>query len=112
MTDATPHCAIIIPTYNGAALTGACLEALLASPPSRCRWTILVVDDGSTDGSSTALARFSSQAHIVTLPANTGFAGACNAGAHAAGDADFLVFLNNDTLPTAGWLDALVDVAR
>jgi GT2 family glycosyltransferase len=112
VSDATPHCAIIIPTYNGAALTGTCIEALLASPPASCRWTIVVVDDGSTDGSPAALARFGSQISLIEQRLNTGFAGACNAGARAADDADFLVFLNNDTLPTAGWLDALLEEAQ
>jgi GT2 family glycosyltransferase len=108
-TDATPpRCAIIIPTYNGAALTEACLETLLASPPADCSWTIVVVDDGSTDGTPAALARFGDRITLIEQRANAGFASACNAGARAAGDADFLVFLNNDTLPTSGWLDALV----
>ena len=105
---APPHCVIIIPTYNGASLTEACLETLLASPPSDCSWTIVVVDDGSTDGTPAALARFGDQIKLIEQQPNAGFASACNAGARAAGDADFLVFLNNDTLPTSGWLDALV----
>lgn len=108
MADQTPHCAVIIPTYNGAALTGACLDSLLASPPTSCRWTIVVVDDGSADGTPEALARFGTDILLVQQAINGGFARACNAGAVAAGDCDFLVFLNNDTIPTAGWLDALV----
>ena len=106
------RCAVIIPTFNGAALTGACLEALLASPPTSCDWRIIVVDDGSSDGTHDALARFGSQIELLEQRVNGGFARACNAGAQAAGDCHLLVFLNNDTLPTAGWLDALVNELR
>jgi GT2 family glycosyltransferase len=111
MADEIPRCAVIIPTFNGAALTTSCLEVLLANPPAACRWTIIVVDDASTDRTAAALARFEPEIQIVRLETNAGFAGACNAGAHEAGECDYLAFLNNDTLPVAGWLDALVDEA-
>lgn len=109
LSEGLPRCAVIIPTYNGGALTTTCLTSLLASPPERCQWQIVVVDDGSSDNTPRSLARFGSQIEIVRLPTNTGFARACNAGAKAADACDYLVFLNNDTLPVAGWLDALVD---
>jgi GT2 family glycosyltransferase len=109
VADQIPSCAVVIPTYNGAALTRSCLETLLAHPPSSCTWTIVVVDDGSTDGTPAALGCFGSDIQLVELPANSGFASACNAGAHAAGDCDYVVFLNNDTIPTPGWLDALIE---
>lgn len=108
MADQAPRCTVVIPTYNGATLTGACLDSLLASPPTSCRWTIVVVDDASTDGTPVELARFGSDIRLVKQAENGGFARACNAGAAAAGECDYLVFLNNDTIPTAGWLDALV----
>jgi GT2 family glycosyltransferase len=103
-----PSCAVIIPTYNGAALTAACLDALLESPPSACSWRIIVVDDASTEDPRSALAGYGPDVQLVVHEHNTGFAGACNTGARAAGDCDYLVFLNNDTIPIAGWLDALV----
>lgn len=111
-TDAMPRCAIVIPTYNGAALTSTCLNALLANPPTSCRWSIIVVDDGSVDSTPEALAPFEPDITLLQQSKNTGFARACNAGARAAGDCDFLVFLNNDTLPLAGWLDALVEAIQ
>ena len=112
MTEFVPGCAVVIPTYNGATLTATCLEALLASPPSTCAWRIVVVDDGSSDGTPEVLARFGSQITVLDQGTNTGFAQACNSGARAGGECEFVVFLNNDTLPTAGWLDALVDEVR
>ncbi len=112
MPDSRPRCAVIIPTYNGAGLTATCLTALLASPPVRCEWEIVVVDDGSSDGTAERLASFGSQITLVRQETNAGFARACNAGADAARPCQYLVFLNNDTLPVAGWLDALVDQAQ
>lgn len=108
MADHQPRCAVVIPTYNGATLTADCLDALLADPPSACTWSIVVVDDGSTEDTRGALARFGKDIDLVEREVNGGFAAACNAGAEAAGDCDHIVFLNNDTLPTPGWLDGLV----
>lgn len=112
MADSLPSCAVIIPTYNGGLLTAACLEALLRSPPTTCRQKIVVVDDGSTDDTTQVLARFRSQIAFVAQGTNQGFARACNAGARAAEKCDYLVFLNNDTLPTANWLDAMLHEAE
>ena len=111
MNGALPRCAVIIPTYNGAGLTRACLLSLFAHPPSRCEQVIVVVDDASTDGTQDLLAGYGDSIRVVTHEHNGGFATACNDGARAAGDCEYLVFLNNDTLVTAGWLDALVDEA-
>ncbi len=102
------RCAVIVPTYNGGLLTRACLEALLANPPSDCEWQLIVVDDASTDDTQSILDGYRDQITVVTHEHNRGFATACNDGARAAEDCEYLVFLNNDTIPTAGWLDALV----
>jgi GT2 family glycosyltransferase len=112
MPDHMPHCVVVIPMYNGGSLTATCLDALLRTPAQRSRWTIVVVDDGSTDGSQTALSGFLGDVRLVTHEANTGFAGACNSGAREVSDCDYYVFLNNDTVPTPGWLDALVEEAE
>jgi GT2 family glycosyltransferase len=105
---APPQCAVVIPTFDGAHLLSTCLETLLANPPSDCTWRIVVVDDASTDRTPELLAAYGDAITSVRQPRNQGFAHACNAGAGAAGDVDHLVFLNNDTVPVAGWLDALV----
>ncbi len=112
MSSAVAQCGVVIPTFNGAGLTAACLDTLLRHPPDRCDQHIVVVDDGSTDDTAQTLGRFGSEITFVRLDDNQGFARACNAGARAAGDCDYLVFLNNDTLPTGGWLDALVAEAE
>jgi len=104
-------CSIIIPVYNHAALTRQCLETLLAAPPCSCGWEIIVVDDGSSDATPALLKGFGDRIRAITQPRNAGFATACNTGA-AAATGDHLVFLNNDTVPLSGWLDALVNHAR
>lgn len=106
-----PRCAVVIPTYNGAHLLSTCLEVLLEDAPVRCSREIVVIDDASQDDTLDVLARYGDAVTAVAREVNGGFAKVCNQGAEAAGDVDYLVFLNNDTLPVPGWLDALVDEA-
>jgi GT2 family glycosyltransferase len=96
---------IVVPVHNRAALTGRCLDAVLAELPAGCE--VVVVDDASTDSTPELLAGYGDAIRVVEMPRNTGYAGACNEGARAA-RGDLLVFLNNDTEPEAGWLDALL----
>jgi GT2 family glycosyltransferase len=84
-------------------LTKQCLETVLGH---ECCETI-VVDDGSTDSTPRILASFGRRIKTVTHATNSGFARSCNDGA-AAAHGEYLVFLNNDTIPTPGWLRALV----
>lgn len=101
------RCTLVIPTFNGAHLLSTCLEALFKHPPE-CDWRVVVVDDASSDGTAERFAGFDERLTMVARQENGGFAKACNEGAELAGDADFIVFLNNDTVPLPGWLDALV----
>lgn len=104
------QCSIIIPIYNRASLTRQCLDVLLANPPGGVEWEIIVVDDASTDRSHEVLLTFGDQIQVITHDQNCGFATSCNHGA-AVASGEFLVFLNNDTIPKPGWLDALVRCA-
>jgi GT2 family glycosyltransferase len=99
-------CSIVIPVHNQAALTRQCLEALLGEP-STVSCEMIVVDDASTDTTAELLSGYTDGVRVVSRRENGGFAAACNDGAAAAGG-EYLVFLNNDTIPTAGWLDTLV----
>lgn len=112
MTHAVPTCAVVIPTYEGALLTRACLNALLSHPPAHCQMRVVVVDDASSDGTREMLEEeYDSAVTAVVHGQNRGFAVSCNDGARAGEECEYLVFLNNDTIPTAGWLDALIDFA-
>ena len=103
-------CSIVIPVYNRAALTRQCVETLLASPAEGAEVEIIVVDDASSDSIAAALAGLAEGVRIIRHEENLGFATTCNDGA-AAASGDWLVFLNNDTVPKPGWLDALLRYA-
>ncbi|PJK00580.1 glycosyl transferase [Lysobacteraceae bacterium NML91-0213] len=104
-----PDASIVIPVHNHLAHTLECLRALAAAPPeAACE--VIVVDDGSSDDTAAVLTRipglrYHRHAH------NGGFIAACNTGASLA-RGEVLVFLNNDTVPQPGWLDALLSTLR
>ena len=104
-TAAAPRASIVIPVYNHFAHTLACLRAIAAHPP-RCAIEVIVVDDGSSDDSEPCLAQVAGLRYH-RRQANGGFIAACNDGA-ALARGEFVVFLNNDTLPQPGWLDHLL----
>lgn len=110
----------IIPLYNGLPLTQAMLGSLRDTLPAGLAHEIILVDDGSTDGSREWLAgldqpRVSSSNPAVASPCrvllnerNRGFAATCNRGA-AAATGEFLFFLNNDLVLLPGWLEPLLE---
>lgn len=104
-TSATPAASIVIPVYNQFAHTLACLRALAEHPPTTA-FEVIVVDDGCSDETITALPQITGvRYHRRTQ--NGGFIAACNDGALLA-HGEVLVFLNNDTIPQPGWLEALL----
>jgi GT2 family glycosyltransferase len=100
---------IVVPVHGRAQLTERCLERLLAELPAECE--AIVVDDASADSTPVLLVSYGEAIRVLRLPANVGYARACNEGAAVAAG-DTLVFLNNDTEPLPGWLQALEDYAR
>lgn len=99
---------IVIPVHGHLELTKQCIQAVRATTDARTT-EIVVVDDASPDETASWLRAQTSTGELtaVILSSNRGFAYACNAGARAAMGEE-LIFLNNDTLPKHGWLDALV----
>jgi GT2 family glycosyltransferase len=107
-----PRCSVVIPVHNEASLTKQCLETILQAPPPSTPLEVIVVDDASTDSTQDIVRLFGSRVRSIQLPTNVGFASACNAGAAAAAvSSEFLLFLNNDTIPSGGWLDTLIRYA-
>lgn len=101
----TPRASIVIPVHDHFAHTLGCLRSI-ARHAGACAFEVIVVDDASGDETPQRLAQISG---IRTLrnAQNLGFIGTCNAGA-AIARGEFLVFLNNDTAVTPGWLEALL----
>ncbi|MDI1320694.1 MAG: glycosyltransferase [bacterium] len=117
----------IIPLYNCLPLTQAMLASLRATLPPGLEHEIILVDDGSTDGTQEWLQAVGSA--LVAGPGptgnpglptsgsptirtilhekNLGFAAACNRGA-AAATGDFLFFLNNDLVLLPRWLEPML----
>jgi O-antigen biosynthesis protein len=104
-SPAEPRVSVIIPVHGELAYTLACLRSI-TQRAAAAAFEVIVVDDASPDDSAQALAGIAGLRLIVN-PRNLGFIGSCNAGA-AAARGEFLLFLNNDTQVTSGWLDALL----
>lgn len=100
-----PLVSLVVVTYNSAALLPHFLAALASI--TYAPYELIVVDNGSTDGTLEYLARHSPMAHVVASTENLGFGRACNQGAALARGA-ILIFLNPDVVVTPSWLGGLV----
>lgn len=104
-TTDSPRASIVIPVHGAFAHTLACLRAIAAHPPE-AGIEVIVVDDASPDDSRAKLLQVEG-IRLHARDSNGGFIAACNDGA-AMARGEYLVFLNNDTVPQPGWLDALL----
>ena len=101
-----PGLSIVIPNWNGARFLPACLDSLARQTVAPLE--VIVVDNGSTDGSQALLRASYPWVTLIELDQNRGFTGACNAGIAAARGA-YIALLNNDTEVDAGWVAAITD---
>jgi len=100
-----PEFSVVIPTHNRLEVLSEVLQALefQLAPPS---FEIVVVDDGSTDGTDDWLRSRSFRVPLRSiLQKNHGPAAARNTGV-AAASGRWVAFLGDDTVPSAGWLAA------
>jgi GT2 family glycosyltransferase len=103
-----PETSVVLVTLDKLPFNRMSLETLLASTrEDACE--VIVVDNGSTDGTRgylQALVAAEPRVRLILNPANAGFARACNQGL-AVARGEVLVLLNNDTLVPPGWLARL-----
>ncbi|MDX1435791.1 MAG: glycosyltransferase [Anaerolineales bacterium] len=103
-----PKASIIILTYNNLDITRLCIEGILEKT-SYPDYEVIFVDNASRDGTPaylTGLAEAHDNVRVLLNQENVGFAQGNNLGAEAA-QGEILVFLNNDTVVTPGWLGGL-----
>ena len=86
---------VVIPNYNGIEFLKACLDSLYKCEPSD--FEIIIVDNGSKDGSIELIEREYPEVRLIGFEENTGFARAVNAGIEAS-QTEFVILLNNDTV--------------
>src|SRR5215213_10108048 len=101
---ADPFVTVVVVSWQGRHLIGSCLESLRRQTlPHR----VLVVDNGSTDGTAEFLAAEHPEVTALATGDNLGFAGGVAAGLQAVGT-PYVALLNNDAEAEPGWLAALV----
>jgi GT2 family glycosyltransferase len=99
-----PTLSVLIVAWNSREELGRTLPALL--PELEEGDELIVVDNGSGDGTPEAVAEMAPMARVVHGGGNLGFAAGCNRGAEQA-TGELLVVLNPDAAPRPGWSEAI-----
>lgn len=103
-----PRVSIVILNYNGRHHLAGCFGSLAALDYPKDRLEVILIDNGSDDGSVAEMREAHAWVRLIENERNLGFTGGCNQGAQAARDAELLVFLNNDMRVEPRWLAELV----
>jgi GT2 family glycosyltransferase len=99
-----PYISIIIPNYNGKHFLSGCLSSL--RDQTYDNFEIIIVDNGSSDGSVDFIHKNFPSAKVVETGKNLGFAGGTNAGIRVA-QGDYILTLNNDTIVDPHFLEEI-----
>ena len=104
-----PSVTVIVLNWNGKDLTIECLESL--KQVNYSNFNILVVDNGSTDGSVELLKEKFPEVSILVLEKNLGYAGGNNRGFDSLkhDQPEYVIFLNNDTIVDENFIEPLVE---
>jgi O-antigen biosynthesis protein len=103
---ARPVVSVLMVTYGARTWVERALRALVDHTPAV--YELIVVDNGSTDGTRDFLRDSIEGAQIVESPRNLGFGIGSNLAALCA-RGEFLCFLNSDAIVPGGWLDPLLE---
>jgi O-antigen biosynthesis protein len=104
----TGAASVVIPNWNGKDLLAKYLPSVVAALAGNPANEIVVVDNGSTDGSAEFVRAAFPQVKLVALPANLGFGGGSNAGFRTASN-DIVVLLNSDMRVAEDFLAPLLE---
>jgi GT2 family glycosyltransferase len=104
VTGGGPTVSVVIPNWNGRRWLGPCLEAL--RDQDRPADEVIVVDNGSTDGSTAYLRETHPGVELLELGVNTGFAHAANRGLQRAGG-ELVALVNTDVVLAPDWLSRM-----
>jgi len=97
-SEAAPSVAIIVPVWNEETTIGGTIESLLALEYPQDKLSLILVNDGSTDGTKAVVDRFSEHPQITAIhKENGGKFSAMNLGIAHAEDAEFIGFLDADS---------------
>lgn len=102
----TASISLIIPNWNGLHHLQTCLDAVFEQ--TWPHYEVVLVDNGSSDGSCQFVADNYPEVRIVRLERNLGFAGGTNLGIRSSAS-DYVATLNNDTQAEPAWLEELVE---
>jgi len=100
-----PFVSVIVLNWNGEAYVHKCLDSLLEQ--TYPNYEVIVVDNGSTDGSVELLKCYLPRIRLILNQENLGFAAGNNVAIKEA-DGEFVVLFNNDAVAHKGWLERLV----
>ncbi|MCF8056359.1 MAG: glycosyltransferase family 2 protein [Desulfocapsa sp.] len=111
MTEPSPLVHIILVTWNHWSVTAECLAQLVQL--GYTNYHIVVVDNGSTDTTPDTIETLFPTVTLLRNTDNLGFAAGCNIGLRhvLAMGADYVLLLNNDTIPSLDLISRLVAAA-
>jgi GT2 family glycosyltransferase len=102
-----PKVSYVIPNYQGEKLLPACLDSIF-SQRTNLTYEVIVVDDCSTDGSTSLVSTSYGDVRLIVNRKNRGCAASKNVGA-AEARGEYIAFLDNDIELDPGWLEAMIE---
>jgi GT2 family glycosyltransferase len=114
MANYNPNIYIVIPVFNRLDTTRECLESLRLQ--SYRYFHVVVVDDGSTDGTADFIGKYYPEISLLKGDGQLWWTGATNLAVEYAlkfaGESDYILTLNNDTLLPTHYLETIISLAR